>query len=85
MTLFSGMDRLDFITGVPHERKDLRLRTLIPKRREELTVTKRNRVVFPQSLEQGILDIDMLDKGVLQSLKGTRVDLAPVLNKAEMD
>lgn len=81
LTLLGGMDTFDLVGGVAHEREDLRLVALIPVRREQLTVAESDRVVSLLGVEQGILEVDMLNEGVLQSLEATGIDLTPVLNK----
>ena len=81
LTLLGDMDTFDLVGGVTHEREDLRLVAFIPVRRKQLMVAKSDRVISLLGVEQGILEVDMLNEGMLQSLEATGIDLMPVLNK----
>ena len=85
LTLFVGMNALDLVSSITDEKENLELAAFLPIRGKELTITESDRVVFAKSIEQSILEVNMLDESMFQYIQTTGVDLTPVLHRGRTD
>ena len=59
------MNALDFVSGIADENEDLGLAAFLPIRRKQLTIAESDRVILAKSIEQSVLEVDVLNEGML--------------------
>ena len=58
------MNALDLVSSIADENEDLGLPAFLPIRRKQLTIAESDRVVLAKSIEQSILEVNVLDEGM---------------------